>query len=294
MIKFVFYFLLFAQSAACSKPSQPMTIIAHRGASGVAPESTLIAYEKAFKLSVDYLEGDIQRTKDGVLVLFHDEFLSSDTNIENVFPDKINEPIEHFTWEELQQLSSGKWFNIRFKDLAQPEYDDVKILKLEDLLKRMSSFKGSGLYLETKRAAFHPGIEIQLIQLLTKYGWTQPVPQGQSPRLLFQSFEKDSLMRLQQLAPQVPRVLLVSPSLVNIIGASGIVREAKSIDAYGVGPAGHLCWPWNMSTWHEAGLVVHAYTLNKPWQYRLMSFLGVDGIFTDHPQRLVAFLGEDQ
>ena len=121
-----------------------------------------------------------------------------------------------------------------------------------------------------------------------------PMQGGKNPRLLFQSFEKDSLKRLQQFAPQVPRVLLVSPSLVNVMGAAGIVKEAKSVGAYGVGPAGHLCWPWNMSTWHEADLVVHAYTLNTPWQFRLMSYAGVDGIFTDHPQRLVDFLSEDQ
>jgi len=290
---FLFLVFIFTQHVGCALASEDIWVIAHRGASGTAPESSRYAYEQALALPVDYLEGDIQRTQDGVLVIFHDALLGSDTNIEHVFPQRREENIETFTWAELQQLKSGKWFNIVNKDLAKPEFEEATVLSLEDLLKTLSPKKGPGLYLETKRSFIHQGIENQLVDLLRKYGWLEPTLPNAKPRVVFQSFEKQSLARLQELAPHIPRVLLVSPSLINILGAEGIVKEAQEVDAYGVGPAGHLCWPWNIKTWHNANLVVHAYTLNHPWQFRIMAMAGVDGMFTDHPKRLLEYVKSD-
>lgn len=293
-MKYFFFIALFlSQNIACTPSVDQPLVIAHRGASGTAPESTRFAYEQALQLPVDYIEGDVQRTQDGVLVIFHDAQLGSDTDIELVFPERRDDLIETFTWNELNQLHSGKWFNIRHKDRAQPRFNSAKILRLEDLLKTLKPHHGPGLYLETKRAALHSGIEVQLVHLLNQYGWITSTPPGQNPRLIFQSFERDSLMRLQEIAPTVPRVYLVSPNLVNIIGTEGIIKEAQSVGAYGVGPAGHLCWPWNVNAWHQANLVIHAYTLNHPWQFRLMAMVGVDGIFTDHPQRLLDYVKSD-
>ena len=243
---FLLLIFVFTQNAGCALASEDMWVIAHRGASGTAPESSRFAYEQALKLPVDYIEGDIQRTQDGVLVIFHDALLGSDTDIEHVFPKRREDNIETFTWAELQQLKSGKWFNIKHKDLAKPQFETATILSLEELLQTLSPQKGPGLYLETKRSFVHQGMENQLVDLLKKYNWLEPTPPGKNPRVVFQSFEKESLARLQELAPLVPRIYLVSPNLVNILGAEGIVKEAQSVDAYGVGPAGHLCWPWNI------------------------------------------------
>ena len=108
--------LMASLSMACSTQDNPMVVTAHRGASGIAPESSVFAYEEALKLPVDYLEGDIQRTQDGHLVIYHDASLGPDTDVELFFPHRREQPIETFSWAELSQLSSGKWFNITNKD----------------------------------------------------------------------------------------------------------------------------------------------------------------------------------
>ena len=282
--------MMASMAMACTSPERGMTVMAHRGASGLAPESSLFAYQEALKLPVDYLEGDVQRTKDGILVLFHDGHLGSDTDVELVYPDRIEEPIETFTWEELAKLSSGKWFNRKHKDLAQTRFDQARILPLEELLKTLDPQKGPGLYLETKRASAHPGVEQQTVALLRKYGWLPLSPNATQPRVLIQSFEKDSLERLRVLEPSLPRVLLVAPMEVASLGADGVLSYAKALNAYGVGVHSISCTPWNLGAWQNAGLKVHAYTLNNPWQFFVMKRLGVDGIFTDRPDRLVDYL----
>ena len=282
--------LMATLSMACSTQSNPMVVMAHRGASGVAPESSLFAYEEALRLPVDYLEGDIQRTKDGQLVIYHDASLGSDTDVELFFPQRREQNIETFTWAELSQLSSGKWFNIANKDKAQKKFDQAKILRLEDLLKKLDSKKGPGLYLETKRAHAHPNVELELVNMLRKYDWLPLNKTDKAPRVLVQSFEKDSLERLRVIAPDLPRVLLAAPMQVASMGRDGLISHAQALEAYGVGVHSLSCTPWNVSAWHEAGLQVHVYTLNSSWQFYVMQQVGVDGIFTDHPQRLLKFL----
>ncbi|HSN04670.1 MAG TPA: glycerophosphodiester phosphodiesterase family protein, partial [Nitrospira sp.] len=86
-------------------------VIAHRGASYLAPEETRPAFLMARELGADYLEFDIQRTKDGVLIALHDDDLSRTTNVAEVFPGREKDTIETFTFAELQQLDAGSWFN---------------------------------------------------------------------------------------------------------------------------------------------------------------------------------------
>ena len=94
-------------------------IIAHRGASYFAPEESAPAYLLAREMGVDYLELDLQRTKDGVLVAVHDDDLRRTTNIAEVFPGREIDTVDKFTFAELQSLNAGSWFNIRFPDRAR-------------------------------------------------------------------------------------------------------------------------------------------------------------------------------
>src|SRR5690625_2904354 len=81
-------------------------VIAHRGASNLAPESTLPAYLLAREMNVDYLEADLQQTADGVIVVFHDDTLAEKTNVAEVFPGREHDLIETFTYDELMQLDA--------------------------------------------------------------------------------------------------------------------------------------------------------------------------------------------
>lgn len=86
-------------------------VIAHRGTTYWAPEETEAAMRWARNIGADYLELDLQRTKDGVLIALHDVNLRRTTNVETVFPDRADSPVSEFTLEELRQLDAGSWFN---------------------------------------------------------------------------------------------------------------------------------------------------------------------------------------
>lgn len=199
------------------------TVIAHRGASFAAPEETIPAYTAARDIGADYLELDLQRTKDGVLIALHDNNLKRTTNIADVFPDRAANPINTFTLSEIKQLDAGSWFNKAHPDRARPGYAGLKILTLDEVIDiAQAGDNHPGLYLETKVPDQFPGIEHDLQQLLKKRGLLDAVkaPPGFDPskhngtgftkgRVILQTFEKPSLVLLNKEMPDVPKILLL-------------------------------------------------------------------------------------
>jgi glycerophosphoryl diester phosphodiesterase len=198
-------------------------VIGHRGASFDAPEETIPSYALARDLGADYLEMDIQRTKDGVLIALHDDTLGRTTNIAQVYPDRIKDPISSFTLEELKRLDAGSWFNAAYPARARSSYVGLKILTLNEVIDIAEEGENKpGLYIETKVPAQFPGVEEDLQKLLAKRGWiNQPATKtrvaakgkvnvANTPgRIVLQTFEKPSLELLQKYMPQVPKVLLL-------------------------------------------------------------------------------------
>lgn len=258
-------------------------VVAHRGASFYAPEETRPAYLLARAMAPDYLEMDVQRTKDGVLIAFHDHTPARTTNVAEVFPGRENDPVGDFTWAELQRLDAGSWFNAKRPEFARESYVGLKIIRLQDFLEIAAGHPRSpkpGIYIETKSPERYPGIEKELVDALRAAGWID----GQRPpgKVILQSFNKDSLARLKELAPNVPRVYLVNARMEEAEGWETLVARASEL-GQGIGPVGYLGWPWYTGPAHEAGLVVHPYTLNPPFLMWLVSHFGADGFFTDRP-----------
>lgn len=194
-------------------------VIAHRGASFDAPEETIPAYTLARELGADYLEMDIQRTQDGVLIAFHDDTLERTTNVAAVFPKRAADPISTFTLAELKQLDAGSWFNKAYPDRARSSYAGLQILTLDEVIDIAEGGTNKpGLYIETKVPAQFPGIEADLKKALDKRDWLTSRPAAGAGhvnvasmpgRVVLQTFEKPSLELLQQEMPQVPKVLLL-------------------------------------------------------------------------------------
>lgn len=207
--------------------SQPLempnpAIIAHRGASYYAPESTLPAYQLARALGADYLELDLQRTKDGHLIALHDNNLKRTTNIESVFPERADDSVSTFTLAELKQLDAGSWFNDAYPDRARAQFVGLKIMTLDEV--RQVAEQGNnhpGLYIETKSPNLFPGIEEDLKTYLLAHHWlgdqapTQPDSSADvnvrftDSRIILQTFERSSLKALQSAMPDVPKILLL-------------------------------------------------------------------------------------
>lgn len=176
-------------------------VIAHRGSTYWTPEETEPAYLWARNIGADYLELDVQLTKDNILVAFHDNDLSRTTNIAEVFPERTKSPINEFTLKELRSLDAGTWFNKAFPDRAKESYKDLKIMTLKDVImiaegnrikkkdgkpvKEMINEKWNGkylcekdpndngnrpgIYVETKNPK--PNTENILTKEITDYGW---------------------------------------------------------------------------------------------------------------------------
>lgn len=221
----------FGQAQAGSEPSPTAlaarlgiphpAVIAHRGASFDAPESTAAAYTLARDLGADYLEMDLQRSKDGVLFAVHDNKLQRTTDVASKFPERKDSPANAFTMAELKTLDAGSWFNTAYPDRARPSYAGLKILTLDEIIDiaEGNPRHKPGLYIETKEPKQFPGIERDLKDKLQARGWLIPAgskaSQGESAvgqgagKVVLQTFEKSSLELLQKEMPQVPKVLLL-------------------------------------------------------------------------------------
>ena len=290
-------------------------IIAHRGASYLAPEETRPAYLLAREMGVDYLELDLQRTKDGVLIAVHDDDLRRTTNIAEVFPGREMDTVDKFTFAELQSLDAGSWFNRRFPDRARAYFKNVRILRLEDVMNMAEGgFHKPGLYIETKAARRFPGVEKQLVEILTARGWIRVSESPQTERarvparVIFQSFEPDSLALLKELAPQVPAVLLIDETMMRKDRWNALLSRAKQLGV-GIGTWGYrwsrdpswsikdapsrylTTWPWYTGRAHRAGLLVHPWAVDDRWEMWMVSLFGADGFFTNRPELALLFYG---
>ncbi|MCX8123417.1 MAG: glycerophosphodiester phosphodiesterase family protein [Spirochaetes bacterium] len=279
---------------ACQAANIPYkTVIAHRGASYWAPEETYFSYMIAKNVGAEYLEMDVQRTKDGVIIVFHDDTLSRITNIAQVFPARVNDPINSFTIAQLKQLEVGNWFNSSFPERAKKSYEGTKILTLDEVIDiALSDGQLHPLYIETKSPKNFPGIEEQLVHILKTRGYIRNAEdKNKSPNapVIFQSFEIESLHLLKKYAPQVPRVYLIDEDMVSQKGWDTIIQEAKQAQCAGLGPSGYLGWPWIIGKAHRNGMLVHIYTVNKIWQFRLLNWFGADGFFTDRCELLMEY-----
>jgi glycerophosphoryl diester phosphodiesterase len=283
-------------------------LLAHRGASYLAPEGSRPAYLMARELGVDYLELDLQRTRDGILVAVHDDTLSRTSNIHEIFPERKGDSVDRFTFAELQQLDIGEWFNRTFPERARKSFDGLRVLQLQEVLEiAEAAFPPIGLCIETKRAHRFPDVERQLVEELTRRGWIQQQGAPGRASLIFQSFDPDSLARLKALAPQISRLLLVDEVLLKRLAWEGVIGAAEKL-ATGIGPWGYgwafgpewssqagrryvPTWPWYTRAAHQAGLLVFPWTIDARWEMWMVRLAGADGIFTNRSELAVEVFG---
>lgn len=288
-----------AQQRARVKPATTTRkiLVAHRGASSYAPEHTLEAYSLALKQNADYVEQDLQITRDGVLVCLHDLTLERTTNIKEVFPTRFKEElvdgktvrqwnVSDFTLKEIKQLDAGSWFDVKFKAARVPTFQEA-----------INLVRGkAGLYPETKAPEVYGerGFDMErlLLDALRKNRLDNSRAARHTP-VIIQSFSPDSLRKLSgTLKTKLPLVLLVGEeNRTRWLTAEGLA-EAKRF-ANGVAPAKALLDKNLVEQAHALGLTVTPYTFRSRNMGRFktagqeMSYylydLGVDAVFTDNP-----------
>ncbi len=276
-------------------------VIAHRGSSIKAPESTASAYELARDTGSDYLEADVQRTRDGELIIFHDENLTRTSNVEEVFPDRAHLKVGDFTYEELKKLDFGSWFNEESR-YASPEYEGEEILTLRELIQIAKEGDHTpGLILESKHPEKYPGIEAEIIEVLEEENWLDNPDLANLPQIedsekefaptIFFSFSPASLRSFKDLRPEIPRLLLINDNMIGRRNWQGWLERATEDDlAQGLGPKGFMSWPWHIAAAHEKELFVFPYTINELWQVKALARIHSSGYITDRPDVILEFL----
>ncbi len=287
--------------------SPPKIVIAHRGASGYLPEHTLPAYALAHGMGADFIEPDLVLTKDGHLICLHDIYLQATTNVEQLFPDRARDDgrwyAADFTLEETRRLQAEERLGSRFPRGAS-RFAVPAFTEMIELVQGLNERTGRkvGIYPELKAPAWHREerlpIEEALLEVLGRYGYID----DEAP-VFVQSFEEGSLRRLRDLGSGLRQVFLMAEvdQYRHFLSSEGIAGIAEFAD--GIGPAKTMLerQPELVDWAHDAGLTVHPYTFRAdqvPGRYdsheaeldRFLFDLGVDGVFTDFPDRARAVL----
>ena len=234
----------------------PLLIIAHRGASVAAPESTAAAIREAARVGAGMVELDVQLTRDGRLVIFHDERLERTTDGRG--------KLGRTRYAGLARLDAGRWFH--------PRFSGERILLLSQALRLITG--RMGMNLELKRTRMPRRLIRQLLRLLSR------VPRRRT--LLLSSFDA----HLLELARPSRRPL----ALICRRGPNRSLRQAVRIGCAAWHPFRTLVTPRRVAAAHAAGLRVHAWTVDDLRTARRLARMGVDGVFTNDPARLVRTL----
>jgi glycerophosphoryl diester phosphodiesterase len=245
-------------------------VIAHRGASAVAPENTLPAMRKAAADGADMVEFDVQRTADGTLVVVHDKTFARTTDVASVFPGREHDPISSFTWSEVQRLDAGSWFS--------PTYVGTRIPSLAQLLQTLRPLH-IRLLLELKNPTLYPGYEKQVAHELQQHGYVG------SHRVWVHSFDADSLERLHDRLPSVP---------VGLITETGTVPSVDSTWLSSVNALSTTVTDARTDTAMRDGSIVLSWPPSGTDSPRRIDQLvddGVRGIITNRPAQVLRTLG---
>jgi len=237
-------------------------VIAHRGASAISPENTMVAFKRAIDIGVDAIETDVQLTKDGHLVVIHDERLERTTNGIGWVKD--------YTLEQLRELDAGSWFS----DI----YAGEKIPTLDELFQLIAP-TNVWLNIEIKMGfVLYPGIEEALIKKVREYKMEK--------RVVISSFNHYSVAMVKRLAPDLTTAILYMEGLYQPW------NYAKIIGATGLHPEKDVVYKEEVTAAQSCGMKVYPFTIDEKQEMIKMIESGVNGIMTNVPDRLILLLRE--
>ncbi|HXM95990.1 MAG TPA: glycerophosphodiester phosphodiesterase family protein [Candidatus Dormibacteraeota bacterium] len=233
-----------------------MLVIAHRGASGHAPENTMAAFRKALALGAAFIETDLQLSRDARLVAMHDATVNRTTNGQG--------PVHDLTLTELRRLDAGSWFGSEFADERIPTLEEIlQFAKKHDVV----------FYLELKPGGSWGG-EHALIGALRE--------SGEIARTLVISFSPEILAAVRRIEPTLMTGLLFEGTIEKPL------EKVLEVGARQLAVRSDLVTPSLLQEARKKDVQVVCWTVNHPAHMRLLMEAGVDGIMSDYPDRLMA------
>lgn len=247
-------------------PADKIYTIAHRGASGYAPENTMPAFELAIEMNTDYIELDIQLTKDHVPVVIHDGTVNRTTNGKGYVKD--------LTLEQISKLDAGSWFNEQYPMFARDKYVDLRIPTLEEVFEKFGN--EVDYMIEIKDPTLNSNIESLLNEQIENYDL--------SAHVAIHSFSEASLRRFHSINPSIPLYQIVWYELPVYKLSETYLNRLKTY-AVGISPNFQRVNSAYVAQVKNAGLKVFPYTVNYQVNMDKAVIWGVDGVHTNFPDR---------
>ncbi len=243
--------------------NNPTRVIAHRGFSGRAPENTLIAIERAISVGAEMVEVDVTVTADGHVICLHDETLDR-TSSGSGLPGE-------FTLKEIKTLDAGSWF--------APEFAGERVPTLAEVL---GAVKGRILInVEIKPEAVEHGVVPKVADLINLHEMIDQV--------VVSSFAPEALRLMKIVDPAVITASLFNKEIHTDRDPLEIIQEVGS---RGLNVSGGRVTPEMVDRCHSHQIPVAVYTINDALEMRRMMELGVDAVFSDHPDRMLEVTAE--
>jgi glycerophosphoryl diester phosphodiesterase len=240
----------------------PIIVTAHRGFSGEYPENTLASFRAAIAAGADMVELDVHLTRDSELVVIHDDTLERTTDGKGNVADK--------TLAELKALDAGFRFNLRFAGERIPTLTEVLDLTRGRIRVNIELKKGKNFPYTMEELADRTLAAVEKAKM--------------TDQVLFSSFDPTAVDRIRETAPQLPIAVITQKPWTTPEEAG----EGKLYPA--INSSFKNLTEKNIRLAHAAGLQVHAWTVNAPADMEKVISLGVDGIITNHPDRLIELL----
>jgi glycerophosphoryl diester phosphodiesterase len=230
--------------------------VAHRGASEYAPENTIAAFDKAVEMEADYIELDVQRSKDGELVIIHDKTVDRTTNGSGYVKD--------LTIEQLESLDAGSWMSDQFSGEKIPTFDEI-----------LDKYQGKiGILIELKAPELYPGIEESVAQKIKErdlYNFQY------DDKTIIQSFNFESMKKMNALLPKV-RIGVLTSSL-----AHTTEQALKEFTVYAdyFNPNYEIVTEDLVNQVHSQGMKISPWTVSNQKSAEFLLNMGVDAIIRD-------------
>ncbi len=250
------------------KGPEDFMVIAHRGWSGSYPENTLIGLREAIKLGCHMIEFDVTMTRDRRLIILHDNTLSRTTDGAGY--------VHEWDYRDLRKLDAGSWFHPKYTGAHLPSLDEVLLIS-----------RGAGIMvnIEIKKECWEEefqkdGVEHQVVQAVRRYGVTD--------RVIVSSFRWAFLERIRSIAPEIKTALLHYKDVGRL--SPKHLKEKYGMVAFN--PHSVDLTQKFVNLCHDVDVKVLPFTINSYRDMEKFLDMNVDGMFTNHPNRLFRFLQE--
>lgn len=245
-------------------------IIGHKGAAGYAPENTLASLQVAMDMGVDMIEIDVHMTKDGEVVVFHDEDISRTTN----GTGKIHE----LTLAEVKELDAGSWFS--------PKYAGEKVPTLREAIELVHGNADILIDIKSKGHEFYDNFAEVIVDIIDEREDNKEwcIVQSYEQEYLEHAYARDSTIKMKKLMMGEDESMLFSFYLNS---KSFMTNRNKHHFFETINPHYSTLSQRRIFRLHAKGYKVHTYVVNEPIEMVKMLNMAVDGIITDYPDRLV-------